>query len=137
MAADFRSKFGQLVKFGIVGVSNTLISYAVYALLVYLGMQYLLANVVSYFAGVVNSFVWNSRFVFKTKGDPQTNPFMVFLKTLTASAFTGLVVSNLLLVFWVHVLGVNEYVGPLLNLIVTFPLNYLLNKYWAYRKDGR
>lgn len=137
MAADFRSKFGQLVKFGIVGVSNTLISYAVYALLVYLGMQYLLANVVSYFAGVVNSFVWNSRFVFKTKGDPQTNPVMVFLKTLTASAFTGLVVSNLLLVFWVHVLGVNEYVGPLLNLIVTFPLNYLLNKYWAYRKDGR
>lgn len=137
MAKDLRARLEQLIKFGIVGVSNTIISYVVYALLVYLGMHYLLANVISYFAGVVNSFFWNSRYVFKTQGDPTLNPAKVFLKTLTASAFTGLVVNNLLLMFWVRVVGVNEYLGPLLNLVVTFPLNYLLNKYWAYRKDGR
>lgn len=131
------NRFGQFIKFGIVGISNTVISYVVYAILVYLGMHYLVANVVSYFAGVVNSFVWNSKFVFKAEDDPNRNPAKVFVKTLAASAFTGLVINNLLLMLWVGILHLNEYLGPLLNLVVTFPLNYVLNKYWAYKKENR
>lgn len=131
------NRFGQFIKFGIVGISNTVISYVVYAILVYLGMHYLVANVVSYFAGVANSFVWNSKFVFKAEDDPNRNPAKVFVKTLAASAFTGLVINNLLLMLWVGIFHLNEYLGPLLNLVVTFPLNYVLNKYWAYKKENR
>lgn len=130
-------RFGQVFKFGIVGVSNTVISYVVYAVLVFFGMHYLVANVIAYFAGVVNSFVWNSKFVFKAEDDPNRNPAKVFVKTLAASAFTGLVINNLLLILWVNVLNLSEYIGPILNLAVTFPLNYALNKYWAYKKEEK
>ncbi|MGN0287711.1 MAG: GtrA family protein [Atopobiaceae bacterium] len=130
-------RFGQVFKFGIVGVSNTIISYVVYAVLVFFGMHYLVANVIAYFAGVVNSFIWNSKFVFKAEDDPNRNPAKVFVKTLAASAFTGLVINNLLLILWVNVLNLSEYIGPILNLAVTFPLNYVLNKYWAYKKEEK
>lgn len=134
--SELEERFGQVFKFGIVGVSNTVISYVVYAILVYFGMHYLLANVIAYFAGVINSFIWNSRYVFKAEDDPNRNPFKVFIKTLAASAFTGLVVNNVLLVLWINVLNLSEYLGPILNVLVTFPMNYVLNKYWAYKKEG-
>ena len=63
--SGLEERFGQIFKFGIVGASNTVISYVVYAILVYLGMHYLAANVIAYFAGVINSFIWNSKYVFK------------------------------------------------------------------------
>ncbi len=136
MGSKLADRFGQAFKFGIVGVSNTAISYAVYAILVSLGMHYLVANVIAYFAGVLNSFIWNSKFVFKTEEGDSRNPAKVFVKTLTVSAFTGLVVNNILLVFWVNVVGLSEYLGPILNLVVTYPMNYFLNKYWAYKKEN-
>lgn len=137
LVLKLNERFGQVFKFGIVGVSNTVISYIVYAVLVFFGMHYLIANVIAYFAGVVNSFIWNSKFVFKAEDDPNRNPAKVFVKTLAASAFTGLVINNVLLILWVNVLNLSEYLGPILNLAVTFPLNYILNKYWAYKKEEK
>ena len=52
----------QAIKYGIVGVSNTLIT----ALVIWVMMKGLhcsdvLSNVVGYIAGVVNSFIWNKQ----------------------------------------------------------------------------
>ena len=52
-----RLPFIQFVKFGLVGVSNTAISYVTYALLVYLGFHYLIANMV---ACVLDHYEWSS-----------------------------------------------------------------------------
>ena len=47
----------QFVKFGMVGISNTVISYAVYAVLVFFGCPYLIANLVAFVVSVLNSFL--------------------------------------------------------------------------------
>ena len=54
----------QFLKFSIVGLSNTIVSYLVYAALLFIGVNYIVANIVSYFAGVINSFYWNNKYVF-------------------------------------------------------------------------
>lgn len=56
----------QAIKYGIVGVSNTLIT----ALVIWVMMKGLhcsdvLSNVVGYIAGVVNSFIWNKQWTFQ------------------------------------------------------------------------
>ena len=38
-----------------------------------------------------------------------------------------------LLWFWIDACGVSEYVAPIINLLVTVPLNFLLNKFWAFK----
>lgn len=124
----------QLGKFSIVGVSNTIISYAVFALCVTLGCHYIIANILGFIAGVINSFVWNNRYVFTIGEGEQRSSEKTFLRTAVVNVFTGVIVANVLLAFWVEIIGLSEYVGPILNLFVTFPLNFLLNKYWAYRK---
>src|SRR5262249_61017724 len=55
----------QFLKFGIVGVSNTLLTFAVYTLLLKVaGMWYLAASAIGFTAGAVNGFLLNRRWTF-------------------------------------------------------------------------
>ncbi|MDR2592249.1 MAG: GtrA family protein [Chitinispirillales bacterium] len=124
----------QFIKFGIVGFSNTVLSYIIYAALVYAGAHYLIASVAGFILSVLNSFFWNNKYVFKRGNDQQKrNLWDALLKTYISYAFTGLILSNILLSFFVEILHISEYIAPLLGLIVTIPLNFILNKKWAFK----
>ena len=59
----------QLLKYGVIGVSNTVITAVTFYLLnTWLGAPYGVANVSGYVLGVINSFVWNRSWVFNAKG---------------------------------------------------------------------
>ena len=126
----------QFVKFGIVGLSNTLISYVVYLAGVWLGMHYLLASVLGFVISVLNSFYWNNKYVFQ-QGNEERNLLLSLVKTFMAYAATGLVLANILLYIWVDILGISEYLGPIINLVITVPLNFVINKLWAFRGKRR
>src|SRR5260370_37896943 len=56
----------QFVKFGIVGISNTLLTFAVYTLLLKVfGVWYLAASAIGFGVGTVNSFLLNRRWTFR------------------------------------------------------------------------
>ena len=44
------------------------------------------------------------------------------------------VLDSLLLVFWVEAIGIPEALAPVLNLCITIPLNFFINKYWTFRR---
>lgn len=130
----------QFIKFGLVGVSNTLISYAVengcyYWALAALseGPRVIWANVLAFVISVTNSYYWNNRFVFRRGERLNLRAHLkTYLKTVACYGVTGLLLGpalKLLLTGW----GVPYYLGSLLTLIVTIPLNFVLNKFWAYR----
>lgn len=118
----------QFLKFGLVGISNTAVSLAVYYFCLWLGVSYLLSNTFAWIVGVANSFFWNYRYVFSTESS--------WLKTLwkTYVSYGGsFVLSMGLLYGLVEWLSVSEMLAPLAVLVVTVPLNFLLNKFWAFR----
>lgn len=123
----------QFIKFGIVGISNTLISYIVYVILVWLHLNYILANIVGFIVSVLNSYYWNSKYVFKQQEDGQRKWWESLVKTFVSYAGTGLILSNILLVIWIEWIKMPEMVAPLINLLVTVPLNFVMNKYWAFK----
>jgi putative flippase GtrA len=58
----------QLFKYGVIGVMNTLITaISFYLLNTWLKVPYGPANIIGYVLGVINSFIWNRNWVFKTK----------------------------------------------------------------------
>ncbi len=60
----------QLLKYGIIGISNTLITLIVFYLInTICGISENIANVLGYILGLINSFIWNRNWVFKTKND--------------------------------------------------------------------
>ena len=57
----------QLMKYGVIGVLNTLITaISFYILNTWLNVPYGAANIIGYILGVINSFIWNRQWVFKT-----------------------------------------------------------------------
>ena len=56
--------FWQFIKFIIVGISNTLISEGIYALLVFFRVHYLLAEFIGFSISVCNAYYWSSRYIF-------------------------------------------------------------------------
>ena len=118
----------QFVKFGIVGLSNTFISLGIYYVLIYLGINYIVANTVGFIVSVLNSYYWNSKFVFEKSDNGNVKPL---IKTFMSYG-TTFVLGTILLFIMVHYLNINKIVAPILNLIITIPINFLLNKFWAF-----
>ena len=128
-----RASLLQFVKFGIVGLSNTLIAYAVYAACVWLGCHYLVANGLGFVVGVLNAYYWSDRYVFK-KGEGETRSALwTLVKTYLAYGATGLLLASLLLYIYVDQWHVSAYLAQLLVLVVTVPLNFIINKRWAFK----
>lgn len=127
--------FIQFIKFGIVGLSNTAISYGMYFLLIYWGLYYIIASIIAFIVSVINSFYWNNKLVFTSTDNMKKTLFRKLIKTFLAYAGTGLVLQNVLLWVLVEQFDFSEYLAPLLILIITVPLNFVVNKYWAFKEE--
>ncbi|MDR0331097.1 MAG: GtrA family protein [Chitinispirillales bacterium] len=131
-----RGNLLQFFKFGLVGLSNTAVVYFVYSALVYLGVYYIAASVASFAVGILNSFLWNHKYVFKDDtGERSITRSLI--KTYAVYAFTGLIVQNILLYVYVDILKMLEYAALLFVLPITVPLNYILNKRWVFKAVRR
>ncbi|MFA0816580.1 MAG: GtrA family protein [Anaerofustis sp.] len=126
----FQKLLKQFIKFGIVGVSNTLISLAIYYLFVYISSDlYIWGNTVGFVISVLNAYYWNNKYVFKKSSKGNIKPL---LKTYICYGSTFLL-GTLLLYVMVHYLSISAWIAPLINLVITIPINFFLNKIWAFK----
>lgn len=64
-----KSPLVQLIKYALVGVMNTLLTLSViFVCKSLLGVNDYVSNALGYIAGVVNSFLWNRKWVFRSHG---------------------------------------------------------------------
>lgn len=123
-----KENFIQFIKFGIVGLSNTFIGLGIYYLLLWLGANYLICNAVSWIISVFNAFYWNNKYVFKN----ENTWFSALIRTYISYGFSFLV-STVLLYLFVEWCGISKVLAPVVCLVVTIPLNFLLNKFWTFK----
>ncbi|MEV4055491.1 GtrA family protein [Amycolatopsis sp. NPDC049688] len=119
------------VRFGIVGIGNTLVDALGYALLVTLGLPAFVANLISTTAGMLLSFALNRNFTFRAQdGDVRRQALLFFGVT----AF-GLWVVQFAIIWLVGRLlpGVNLLVPKGAAIVVGLFWNYLLYHYVVFR----
>lgn len=135
----------QFIKFGIVGLSNTAISYGVdmlcyYVLLVPVpwpeNAKIMVSAVVAFVISVTNSYYWNNRYVFGSQ-ERKTVPqhLRAYLRTVLCYGLTGLLLAPALKL-WLSGQGVRYWLSSIACLVITIPLNFVLNKFWAFRGNG-
>lgn len=123
----------QFVKFGLVGVSNTLVSWICYYIILWIDDNlYMLGSLVGTIVSIANAFIWNDRFVFKGQENDWKNRLKRLGKTYVSYGGTSLL-SVLLLWIEVQLFGVSKVIAPVVNLLITIPLNFLINKFWTFR----
>ena len=129
----------QFIKFGLIGVTNTLIYFIVNAIVIILlrpfalSYDFIIGNILGFLISVLWSFYWNNRYVFSNNGTNQRSMYGALMKAYMSYGFTGIILNNILSYIWFHIFGISKIVGPLLNVIFTVPINFLLNKYWAFK----
>lgn len=119
----------QFIKFGVVGISNTLIALMVYYFFLFLGCNYLVSNIFSWLVSVLNAYFWNNRYVFKNN----VYWLKALLKTYLSYGFSFML-SMLLLWVSVEKFDVSQILAPILVLLITTPMNFVMNKYWTFRR---
>lgn len=129
---DWQALLTQFIKFGLVGLSNAIVLYGVYYLLLKAGMHYILAYIIAFILSVLNAYLWNNRFVFKNSTE---SFFKKIIKVYASYTFTFLL-STVLLYVWVDLLHISDKIGPIINIIITTPINFIMNKIWAFRKKS-
>lgn len=119
----------QFVKFGIVGVSNTLLFLAVYTLLVEaLGVWYLAASAIGFVVGAVNGFLLNRRWTFRGHvGDALTPVRWGVVQS------GGLLLNLGLVALCVSGLGMDELVGQAIAIAVVVVVTFVANRAWTFR----
>lgn len=123
----------QFFKFGIVGVSNTLVSLIVYYIFIYFGAHYIIANTAGFILGTINAYFWNNKYVFKKQLREKRSHAKTGMKVFVAYGITY-VLSTILLILWVDILGISQAIAPIINVCVTTPLNFGMNKLWAFNE---
>ncbi len=122
----------QFVKFGLVGVSNTIVSWICYYLFLWIDEElYLIGGIVGTGVSIANAFFWNDRFVFKNKNNDWKSKLQRLGRTYISYGGTSLL-GMVLLWFEVNILFISKAMAPPINLLITVPLNFLINKFWTF-----
>ena len=129
----------QLFLFSLVGFSSALVNMGIYNLVLWAmqrlgwlpGYDYLVALFFGFVISVAWAFLLNRRFVFRIPGAPWKESL---IKVYITYSLTGIGLSSLLSFVWVQLLDIPKEVVTVLNDVLCFPVNFLLNKYWSFRK---
>ncbi len=119
----------QFVKFGIVGVSNTLLTFAVYTLLLKVfGVWYLAASAIGFVVGATNGFLLNRRWTFREHvGDALTPVRWGIVQSC------GLGVNEGLLYLFVHDARLDKLLAQACATAVVTVTTFFVNRAWTFR----
>lgn len=119
-----------LIKYGIVGVSGTIIDVGLlYAFVEYGHIPLLSAAALSFIFAVANNFYWNKKWTF---GDTSTRYAKQYIKYLIVSLI-ALVLNMIVLYALTTLFGLWYIFAKLATSGVIFVWNFTINKFWTFR----
>ncbi|MCL2617972.1 MAG: GtrA family protein [Defluviitaleaceae bacterium] len=127
-----REGIGQFVRFSLVGVANTAVFYAVYLAVLWAGMSFVLAATAGAGVGIVNSYVLNKIFTFRSGGGVPGRSLgekVRFVAVYVVQYFVNIAVISLC----VNVFGIPPEFAGLPGIGIAVLVSYFGHKYWTFR----
>ena len=135
MKKKLKELIKQFIKFGIVGAINTVLSYAITNINFYvLNLHAQVSNIIAFIITVFISFILNGKYVFKSE---KQNFWKSLIKVYTSYSITGLFLTAILIYIEEELFGIPHYIATLMNLVITIPINFILNKFWAFNNKKK
>lgn len=119
----------ELVSYVIFGAFTTLINIAVYLLLTDIfHINYIIANIVAWFVSVMFAYVTNRIWVFESDNENVAKEVFLFYG---GRIFT-VIVDTLLMILFIDVLSIGNFVSKVAVSIIVIILNYLFSKWIVF-----
>ena len=122
----------KLIRFSIVGVGNTLVNWSIFIILNAFGVYYIISNIIAYTIATVNSYIWNSSWVFKYGQGLNINTSVKFF----ILNLVGLTVNTTIMYILVDILNFNKFIALVIASIFVVIMNYTINKLWVFKEKN-
>ncbi len=121
------------IKFSIVGLSGVVVNLAVYSVLIYFDIYYLLAATLSFLVAVTNNFYWNFIWTFKNKAEHKTvgKKYIHFFLVSLFNYFINIFVLKVM----VSVFAYNEIFSQIIAIGTASVLNFVGNYFITFRNE--
>lgn len=128
-----REDIAKFIKFAITGVLNTAVDAAIFTVLINFGANVYLAQTAGYTCGMLNSYLINRSWTFKSEEK---------LISLAALRFAAVNLCLLVLSFGViyisqDILGLSHLITKLLTLCCTMGIGFIANRLLVFRTDSK
>jgi len=131
LAARLRTRFTKrqtFLSYATVGVSGIIIDTLVFTLLVYgAHLNPALATIISTSCGIINNFIWNAAYTFKTKDHLWRRFFMFY-----GVGLAGIIASALIVLLFADIFAQNALLVKLLSLPPVVIGQYFVNKRFSF-----
>jgi putative flippase GtrA len=117
------------LRFVVIGILNTAFSYCVYAGMLFAGLGFAWASLISFAAGIVFGFLTQGRIVFPGGGK------WAFARFL--AVWVALYVVFVVVVKIAELVGVGHYTGGAIATVVVAVLSYILQSRYVFKPDPR
>ena len=162
----------QFILFFTVGSVNFFLRQIVFTILSSFGLNVMFSNFTAFTTSVVGSYLLNGAVIFKKQEGEKRVWWKVFLRLYFVYAITGLLLSGLMIWFFLDVVKLSQYmpamfeslnltkfvpdiqeslvakgndmpvyewvaepVASLITILILTPINFAVNKYWAYKPE--
>lgn len=129
-------KYEEIIVYLIVGVLNTLVSWAAFFACAYTILdaqvvwQNVVLNTISWVVGVVFGYFMNRKYVFKSK---EPNIWKEFLQ-FSGGRVSTYILDNVMMVLMVNLLNINEAFSKIFVSVLVMIGNYLISKWLVFKK---
>ena len=122
----------KLIRFSIVGVGNTLVNWGIFFILNAFGVYYIISNIIAYIIATINSYIWNSLWVFKYGQGLNINTSVKFF----ILNLVGLTVNTTIMYILVDILNFNKFIALVIASVFVLIMNYTINKLWVFKEEN-
>ena len=119
----------EVLRFVVVGILNTSVSYLIYALLLSIGLRYQMANLIALVIGVLFSFKTQGHLVFNSRNNRLLGRFIL--------SWLFIYVCVIFLIGRIIDLGLNAYAAGALALPFSAVLSYVIQKYFVFKRASQ
>ena len=120
----------QLISYGIIGGISSGLVFCVYVVLTHVGLNELIANLISVNIGIACSFIFNSVITFKMTDKKLKRCAKFFLV-----GYCGLGLSTLILFIGTKIFLANEIIVKLISVFIVALFQFVLNKLITFRGE--
>ena len=131
-----KKSVSEIIRYGIAGVTTTLVNLGMYHGLLLLGVDYRIANLIAIIGSKTYGYLVNKLFVFKSHCDSAKELATEIIKFVFARGITG-IIDYFGLLFAVEIAGFDKIVSKYVIQVIVIATNYVLGKFMVFRKQDK
>jgi len=118
----------QFIKFNIIGIINTIITYLIFSFLFFLTKNYFVSLAADYIFGIVFSFYMNKNITFKVAGSASVK---MFFRMIFSYAFV-FVLNLVILKVLIDILFINGYLSQMIAQVFLMFAGFVVQKVYVF-----